>query len=208
MDFNLILTITTSLIITYFSIILITKLHNKIKHFTKLQIKQHKQKNKNIPKKTKELQKKYLKKCLITLFIWLVIFSIIFVICGITTPYNIRETILVRIATYGFLGLLISIITLPTYNWAAIFSTWLTVTWLAILPVIGFIPALIVGLCFGITYSKILQKEKNNIEFKNLIKKSKGAQFLIKALCWPVIAIYPKILKKYPELKEFFPNKN
>ena len=53
MNFNLILTITTSLILTYFSIILITKLHNITKHFIDLRIKQHKQKNKNV----KQLEK-------------------------------------------------------------------------------------------------------------------------------------------------------
>lgn len=180
MNFNLILTITTSLILTYFSIILITKLHNITKHFIDLRIKQHKQKNKNVPKKTKELQKKYLKKCLITLCCWLLLFTAIFIIGGSITPYDIREMILVKIASYGLAGLLISIILLTTYNWVLIFYIWLMCTLLAIIPIIGFLPTMIMALCFSFILPKIFIIEKNNTEFKKVTQNSKIIQYLQK----------------------------
>ena len=180
MNFNLILTITTSLILTYFSIILITKLHNITKHFIGLRIKQHKQKNKNISKKTKELQKKYLKKCLITLCCWLLLFTAIFIIGGSITPYDIREMILVKIASCGLIGLLTSIILLTTYNWVLIFYIWLVCTWFATLPIIGFLPAMIMALCFGFILFRILTIEKNNTELKELTQNSKIIQYLQK----------------------------
>ena len=180
MNFNLILTITTSLILTYFSIILITKLHNITKHFIDLRIKQHKQKNKNIPKKTKELQKKYLKKCLITLCCWLLLFTAIFIIGSSITPYDIREMILVKIASYGLIGLLISIILLTTYNWVLIFYIWLMCTLLAIIPIIGFLPTMIMALCFSFILRKIFIIEENNTEFKKVTQNSKIIQYLQK----------------------------
>lgn len=135
----------------------------------------------------KKLQKKYLKKCLITLFCCLIIFAAIFVIGGSITPYNIREAILVKIAAYGLSGLIFSCILLFTYNWVAIFSTWLIVIWLSCLPIIGFLPAIIMALCFKTIYSKILQTEKNNSKLKKATQNSKLTQYI------------QKLTKKYSE---------
>lgn len=128
----------------------------------------------------KELQKKYLKKCLITLCCWLLLFTAIFIIGGSITPYDIREMILVKFASYGLVGLLISIIVLTTYNWVLIFYIWLMCTLLAIIPIIGFLPTMIMALCFGFILPKIFIIEENNTELKELTQNSKIIQYLQK----------------------------